>query len=115
MDGLACLVTITPVVAGADAALANIEVLWVVDVLVGTALDSVDDSGLQINQDGSWDVPSIVALVEEDVFAVTAFRCKVFESSILINSMLLAELLPELAANWKTVSIDRVKAAGGVS
>lgn len=51
----------------------------------------------QINQDSSWDVSSIVALVEKDVFSVAAFGRKVFKVSILADAMLLAELLPKLA------------------
>lgn len=56
-------------------------------------------SGLKIDQDGPGNVSSIVALVEEDVFAIATLSREVLQVSILADAMLLAELLPELAAN----------------
>ena len=38
-------------------------------------------------------------LVEEDVLAITTLGRKVFKISVLVDAMLLAELLPELASN----------------
>jgi len=54
---------------------------------------------LQIYQNCSWDVSRIVALVVEHVFSIAAFCRKVFEVAILVNAVLLAKLLPELATN----------------
>ena len=90
MDGLACLVPITPVVAGSYAAFTNIEVLRVVNVLVLAALDAVDDTRLEIDQDCSWDISSVVTLVEEDILPVASFSGKVLEIAILVNAVLLA-------------------------
>lgn len=56
-------------------------------------------SRLEIDQDGSWNISRVVALVEEDVFSVGAFCCKILEIAVLPNAVLLAKLLPELAAN----------------
>lgn len=53
----------------------------------------------EIDQDRSWYVSSVVALVEEDVFSVAALCRKVLEVSILSYPVLLTELLPELTAN----------------
>ena len=41
----------------------------------------------------------LMNLVEEDILAITALCCKVLERAVLIDSMLLAQLLPELAAD----------------
>lgn len=62
-------------------------------------------SRFQIYQDGSRYVSGIVALVEEYIFPVAAFGGEVFQVSVLADSVLLAELLPELAANWVKVSV----------
>jgi hypothetical protein len=72
------LIPITPIVAGSYAALSNEEVFWVVNVLVWASLNAIEDSWLKIDQDCSGDISRVVALVVEDIFAVTAFRRKVF-------------------------------------
>lgn len=126
--GLAALVSVTPVVRSTHAILADVEVLGVVDVLVGAGLDAVEDlselslahvsqlpqpyhdvivvivvgnthPGLQVDQDRAGDVSGVVALVVEDVLAVTALGRKVLEVAILADAMFLAELLPELASD----------------
>ena len=38
-------------------------------------------------------------LIEEDIFAIAAFGCEIFEVSILTYAVLKAKLLPELRAN----------------
>jgi hypothetical protein len=119
MHQLSCLVPIAPVVAGSNAALANVEVLGVVDVSVRARLYSVDDLGkisqflsggsitngdtyswLEVDQDGPWDVARVVALVVEDIFAIAALRRKVLEVPVLTDAVLLAKLLPELTADF---------------
>lgn len=105
MDGLAGLVAVTPIVGSADAVLAHVEVLRVVDVLVRAGLDAVDDSGLEVDQDGPRYVPRVIALVVEDILAVAAFCCEVLEVAIPADSVFLAELLPELATNWALSAI----------
>jgi hypothetical protein len=91
----------------------DVEVLGVVNVLVGTGLDSIDDlssvqhglengrggcaySRFQVHQDGAWDVARIVGLVEEDILAVAAFGSKVLEIAVAIDAVFLTQLLPEL-------------------
>lgn len=54
---------------------------------------------LEINENGARDVSRIVALVVEHVLPIAAFGRKVLEGTVLADSVLLAELLPELAAN----------------
>lgn len=62
--------------------------------------------GLEIDQDGSRNVPCVVALVVEDVLAVAALGRKVLKRAVLADSVLLAELLPELAANCKRIMVS---------
>jgi hypothetical protein len=99
VHALARLVPVTPVVGRADAVRADVEVLRVVDVLVWAGLNAVDDAGFEIDQDRSGDIPRVVALVVEDILAVAALGCEVLEVAILVYAVLLAELLPELAAD----------------
>lgn len=118
---LATLITITPVIRRTHTILADIKVLGVVDVFVRPRLDAVDDlpttsmfsirvssskargetySRFQVYQDRSRDVSCIVTLVVEHVLAVAALGRKLLEVAISSDSMLLAELLPELASNY---------------
>jgi hypothetical protein len=57
-------------------------------------------SWFEVDQDGSWDVACVVALVVEDIFAVAAFCGKVLEVPVLTDAVLLAKLLPELTADF---------------
>jgi len=100
MDRLAGLVPVSPVVGGADTILAHIEILGVVDVLVGASLDSVDDPGFQVDQYGPGDVSRIVTLVVENVLPVATLSREVLEVAVLIDAVLLAELLPKLAPDF---------------
>lgn len=99
--GLARLVPITPVVGSADTILADIEVLRIVNVLERASLYSVDYTWFQVDEDSPRNVPCVVALVEEDVFPVTALGREILEVAVLSNSVFLTELLPELTANWE--------------
>jgi hypothetical protein len=47
-------------------------------------------------------------LVIEDILSVAAFGRKVFEVTVLVDAMFLAELLPELAADWFIGSVSLV-------
>lgn len=58
-------------------------------------------SWFEINQDRARDIARIIGLVEEDVLAITALCGKVLEVAILTDTMLLAELLPELTSNYQ--------------
>lgn len=83
-----------------------IEVLRVVNVLVCAGLDTVYDSGFKVEKDGARDISRIVGLVEEDILSITAFRCEVFEVSILVYSVFATELLPEFTTDCLRVSCD---------
>ena len=43
----------------------------------------------------------IIGLVEEDIFAVVAVLSVVFEDALSADSVLHAQLLPELVSNYK--------------
>ena len=62
-------------------------------------MDTVDNAGLKVNKDGSWNITSVVALVVEYIFAVAALGREVLQIPVLVDPVFLAELLPELAAN----------------
>jgi hypothetical protein len=55
---------------------------------------------LEVDEDGAWDVACVVALVVEDIFAVAALGREVLEVPVLADAVLLAELLPELTADF---------------
>ena len=96
MHGLAHAVSHAPIVACTCARLVDVEVLRVVDVLVGARLDGIEHPGLEVEEDCAGNVASIVRLVEEDILAVAAFCRKVLEVAIAIDTVFLTELLPEL-------------------
>lgn len=56
-------------------------------------------SWLQVYQDRSWDISRIVALVVKHVLSISALCREILEVAVLVDTMLLAELLPKLAAN----------------
>ena len=63
-----------------------------VEDLPRSALDAAIDvqkvyPRLKIEKNGSWDVASVVGLVEENVFAVTAFCRKVFQITVSIDTV----------------------------
>ncbi len=67
-------------------------------------MEGATHARLQIDQDGPGDVSRVVALVVEDILAVAAFCREVFEVPVLADAVLLAQLLPELAADfWLSV------------
>ena len=62
-------------------------------------MDTVDNAGLKVNQDGPRYITGVVALVVEYILAVAALGREVLQIPVLVDPVLLAELLPELAAN----------------
>jgi hypothetical protein len=96
---LAHAVSHAPVVTRARAIFMYVEVLGIVDVLVCARLDRVEHPWLEIEENGAWDVPRVVRLVEEDVLAVATFGRKVFEVAVAVDAVLLTQLLPELLPN----------------
>lgn len=100
VNGLSGLVSITPVVPCTDATFADVKVLWVIDVLVRAILYAIDDSRFEVYQYGSGDISRVVTLIVEDVLTIAALCREVFEVPVLIDTVLLAELLPELTADF---------------
>jgi hypothetical protein len=87
VDRLSGLVAIPPIVCSSDSILADKEVFRIVDILIWSRLDAVDDlepplavrrdmvrlityTRLQIYQDRARDIACVIRLVEEDVFAI---------------------------------------------
>ena len=89
-----------PIVTGSCTLFVHIEVLRVVDVTVGAIDDTVDHSRFQIQHNRARDIARVVGLVEEDVLAIAAgmraFGGIWVKVAILVDTMLKAELLPEL-------------------
>ena len=86
----------------------HIEVLRVVDIAVRTIDDTIDHSRLEVQHNRARDVARVVGLVEEDILAIAAgvraFGGIWVKVSILVNTVLQTELLPELRADWKLSS-----------
>jgi hypothetical protein len=89
----------TPVVAGSETLVVNVEVFGVVYVFIWTRLYALNYPWLEVDEDGPWDVSCVVALVVEDILAVAAFGRKLLKITVLVDTMLLAKLLPEFTAN----------------
>ena len=80
-------ITSAPIVSRPHAIFANEKVLRVVDILVRAGLDRLNDSRFQVYQYGAWDISCVVGLVEENIFTVAAFCCKVFEVAVTAYTM----------------------------
>jgi hypothetical protein len=76
--------------------LSDIKVLRVVELRVERVLDALDDSRLQIDQERPRDIVFIVGLVKEDILPVVALSGVFLEHAFRVDSVLHAELLPEL-------------------
>lgn len=89
-----------PIVTSTCALFVHVEVLRVVDVAVGTIDDTIDHSRLEVQHNRAWDVARVVGLVEEDILAIAAgvraFGGIWVKVSILVNTVLETQLLPEL-------------------
>jgi len=100
LHSLAHSISRRPIVAGARTFFVHIEVLRVVDVAVRTIDDTIDHSRLEIQHNRAWDVARVVGLVEEDVLAIAAGVRALggiwVKVAILVDTVLEAELLPEL-------------------
>lgn len=79
--------------------LGDIEVLWVVQVLVEPILDGVDDSGLQVDEECARDVVLIISLVEENILPVISLCRIFFQVPLGVDSVLLTQTLPEFVSN----------------
>lgn len=79
--------------------LGDVEVLWVVQVLVEPILDSVDDTGLQVDEERARDVVLIISLVEENILSVISLGGIFLQVTFGVDSVLLTQTLPELVSN----------------
>lgn len=113
-NGAAHVVSGSPIVSCTGTLFVHIEVLWVVDILIRTALNAVDDSWLEVEEDCARNVSRVVGLVEEDIFAVAAFGREVFKVAVLIDAMLKAKLPPELRADWRAYQYACDRSVGGI-
>lgn len=100
LHSLAHRISRRPIVTGACTFFVHIEVLRVVNVAVGTIDDTIDHSRLKVQHNRARDVARVVGLVEEDILAIAAgvraFGGIWVKVSILVNTVLETELLPEL-------------------
>lgn len=88
-----------PVVASSSSVLSQVDVLRVVELGVGGVEDGVDHPGLQVQQHGPRDVVLIIGLVEKDVLAVRALGGELLHDALGADTMLGAQLFPELEPN----------------
>lgn len=84
--------------------LGNVEILRIVEIRVEAILNGVDDSRLQVNQEGTRDVMLVIRLVEEHIFAVVSLRRVLFQDAFSADTVLHAQLLPELVTDYATLS-----------
>lgn len=92
--------TCSPIVSGTASMFRNVEVLRVVQILIRSSLNPIDNSGLQIDQESPRDVVLIVSLVEKDIFAVVSLNGKIFQDSLRADAVLLAQVLPEFVSDY---------------
>jgi hypothetical protein len=100
-------VVTTSVVAG-SILLARDELLRVEELTVGTSTDLIDDSGLQVNEDGTRDVLASASLGEEGVEGIITASDGLVRGhlAIRLNAVLQAEELPAGVTNLATSLAD---------
>ena len=79
--------------------LGDVEVLWIVQVLVEPILDCVDDTGLQVDKKRARDVVLIISLVEENILPVISLGRIFLQVTFGVDSVLLTQTLPEFVSN----------------
>jgi hypothetical protein len=79
--------------------LGYVEVLWVVQVLVEPILDSIDDTGLQVDKERARDIVLIISLVEENILSVISLGRIFLQVTLGVDSVLLTQTLPEFVSN----------------
>ena len=79
--------------------LGNVEVLWIVQVLVESILDCVDDTGLQVDKESARYVVLIISLVEEYILPVISLGRILLQVTLGVDSVLLTQTLPEFVSN----------------
>ncbi len=75
------------------------EVLRVVQIGVQAILNTVDDPGLQVDQDSPRYVVLIVRLIEEHIFTIVTVRCVLLQDALTADTVLQTKLLPELVTD----------------
>ena len=76
--------------------LGNIEILRVIQVLIKPVLNRVDNTGLQIYQKSARNIMLIICLIEKHILSVITLGRILLQVTFRVDSMLLAETLPEL-------------------
>jgi hypothetical protein len=94
------VVALGPVVAGA--VLTEDEVIGFEELAVLAAFDVVDDSGLEVHQDGTRDILPASSLIEVDVDLVELEIRIAAVSTGAIDAVLLGDDLPELGTDLVT-------------
>ena len=79
--------------------LGDVEVLWVVQVLIEPILDGVDDTGLQVDEERARDVVLVISLIEEDILPVISLGRIFLQVALGVDSVLLTQTLPEFVSN----------------
>ena len=79
--------------------LGDVEVLWIVQVLVEPILDCVDDTGLQVDEERARYVVLIISLVEENILPVISLGRIFLQVTFGVDSVLLTQTLPEFVSN----------------
>ena len=64
-------------------------------------MNAVDDTGLQVDKERTWDIVLIVRLIEEHIFPIVSLSGILFENSLSADTVLRAELLPEFVTDYK--------------
>ena len=87
------------------------ELLWVEKLSVGSGSDLIDNGGLEIEEDGSWDVLASTGLREEGVESVVATSDGLvgWHLTVRLDSVLKAEEFPAGVTNLDTglTDVDR--------
>ena len=101
---LAISVALSPVISCTTSILGHEYVFWVIKVCIRGCEYVVDNTGLEIDEYGTWDVVFIVCLVEEDVLAIASFCCPFFENPLFVDPMFCTQALPVYRTHYERAS-----------
>jgi len=97
---LTCKVlTLSPVVSSTTSVSGHEEVFRVIQVGIKPVLDAVDDTRLQVDHKCARNIMLVVGLIEEDIFSIVSLSRVLFENTLSADTVLHAQLLPELVSN----------------
>ena len=94
------MLTFSPVIACTTTVPRDKEILRVVQILVKSILNTVNDSWLEIDQKRSSNVMLVIRLVEKYIFTVISLCCILLKDAFSADSVLLTKLLPEFVSNY---------------